>query len=580
MNRTIAFSLLLILLFACPSWAANWYVKSGCGTNGDGTGSSCGSAWSSFANIQWGSIQPGDTLYIIGTFTERLAVGAAGSSGGGNITIRGDNAAGAGQVGNTSTPEYVCVNNYNTISGLTVYGNILVCDTVDQNFSQLVFIAATNEVRDYSKQFINLGFTTNDQFHCGSAGSTVQNTHIYGIASITSYPTYDSIIVNTVGAQWSMVNDSGVNYEIQKFPKITNVTVTNSKVYTTGNGWLSVLGLDGVSNLTISNTEVDGGGYAGKGAFYIDGNDSWNRPSNQTLTGNYFHDIGSTTTIDDDVHCIGVQAVNGLTITGNHLKNCAAGIVIYPGTSSVQAVLGLTITDNLIEGMNYSLNPGQWGGDGIVFTGVDQCPLCDQALVAYNIITTPLNCPASNEFNCVGIQTKWSVQNKFYNNTIVNHDISFYSGAGSGASVDWRNNISYNPTTYHMDLYPGVGTWTEDYDSYYPDTGTKFKIGGNVYNYAGYAAIHTVGAHILTSNPLFTGASSFTLQSSSPAIDKGDNTVWAGKPSIFDFAGSTGITNASGIIIAPGGVVDIGAYEYATQESALSPPTGLRILAQ
>jgi hypothetical protein len=63
-----------------PTGAA-WYVKAaGSGTNGDGT--SYATAWVGFANVGWGSIEPGDTLYLAGTFAnENTKVGASGEIG-------------------------------------------------------------------------------------------------------------------------------------------------------------------------------------------------------------------------------------------------------------------------------------------------------------------------------------------------------------------------------------------------------------------------------------------------------------------------------------------------------------------
>lgn len=576
--KRLCLLLSLCLFLASPAWAANWYVRSGCGTNGGGTGSACGSAWNSFSNIVWARIQPGDTLYVIGTFTaESLRVGKAGMLVGGNITIRGDHADGAGQIGNASTERSVCVNSYLTISYLTVYGRIAVCMNEYTTSTSMQFIAATNEIRDYDKGLIRFGFTTDDQFLCRE---TTLNRHVFGVASISDEGSYEKIVVNTTGAMWSMVNEGPGAYDLYKFKKVTNVTVSNSKIYTVRDTWVSILGLSNVSNLTISNNEIDGRGFAGKGAFYIDNDDSWIRPSNQTVTNNYIHDIGSASTVTNDAHCIGVQSVNGLTISGNHLKNCAAGIVIYPGSSDAQKISNMIITRNLIEGMNHSLHPTQFPGCGIMFSGVDQCPLCDPALVAYNIITTPVNCTQANpDYECAGIASKWSVQNKIYNNVLVANDANLVFDAQSAISADIRNNISYNPNVYHVWLYPSLGTWTEDYNIYYPDTGPKFKVGGNSYNKATYITNHPKGisgTHILTSDPLFTSSSVFTLQPTSPAINRGGNTVWSGKSSIFDFTGVTGITNASGTIIAPGGVVDIGGYE--TQKDTLSPPAGLRVL--
>ena len=47
----------------------------------------------------------------------------------------------------------------------------------------------------------------------------------------------------------------------------------------------------------------------------------------------------------------------------------------------------------------------------------------------------------------------------------------------------------------------------------------------------------------------------------------------------FDFTGSVGITDGAGSITAPGGVVDIGAYEAQTGTTGLSSPRNLRVTA-
>lgn len=59
----------------------------------------------------------------------------------------------------------------------------------------------------------------------------------------------------------------------------------------------------------------------------------------------------------------------------------------------------------------------------------------------------------------------------------------------------------------------------------------------------------------------FTDLSDYRLRSNSPARNAGLNSVWAGTANVTDFAGRK-ITDASGNIIACGGTVDIGAYEY------------------
>ena len=73
------------------SYAAKHYVDKS--ANGANNGSSWANAWETFADINWGSISPGDTLYISGgsnskTYYELLDVNVSGTSSG-VITIRG-----------------------------------------------------------------------------------------------------------------------------------------------------------------------------------------------------------------------------------------------------------------------------------------------------------------------------------------------------------------------------------------------------------------------------------------------------------------------------------------------------------
>lgn len=85
---------------ACP--AGNlWYVDNAVATSGNGQ--SWGTAWKNFNNIQWSSIQPGDTIYISGGTTSKVYSGTLtpGKSGtvGNYITIaRGIDAAHNGRV--------------------------------------------------------------------------------------------------------------------------------------------------------------------------------------------------------------------------------------------------------------------------------------------------------------------------------------------------------------------------------------------------------------------------------------------------------------------------------------------------
>ncbi|MEA5113021.1 MAG: hypothetical protein VB050_03255 [Geobacteraceae bacterium] len=65
----------------------------------------------------------------------------------------------------------------------------------------------------------------------------------------------------------------------------------------------------------------------------------------------------------------------------------------------------------------------------------------------------------------------------------------------------------------------------------------------------------------LTLGHAYGDVSDYRLRASSPCVNTGTNIPWTGVPNVTDFSGRK-ITDASGNIIAPGGVVDIGAYEF------------------
>src|SRR5688572_17405393 len=86
-----------IVLVACvaigisaPVKSANWYVDQN--ASGIASGRTWGDAWNRFSQINWTSVQPGDTLFISGgtngaRYRESLVVGKSGTSNAA-VTIR------------------------------------------------------------------------------------------------------------------------------------------------------------------------------------------------------------------------------------------------------------------------------------------------------------------------------------------------------------------------------------------------------------------------------------------------------------------------------------------------------------
>jgi hypothetical protein len=60
---------------------ANWYVRPNGGSYGSENGTDWNNAFDGFSDIAWGSISPGDTIWVAGgTYTQSLQTGASGSS--------------------------------------------------------------------------------------------------------------------------------------------------------------------------------------------------------------------------------------------------------------------------------------------------------------------------------------------------------------------------------------------------------------------------------------------------------------------------------------------------------------------
>ncbi|MCH9028403.1 MAG: T9SS type A sorting domain-containing protein [Bacteroidetes bacterium] len=130
MNRTFIIKIFLSsFLFLSTISATDYYVDKD--ATGNNNGSSWQNAWQSFSSISWGSINPGDVIYISGgssskTYFETLNIGAAGSNGNNIVITKGIDAGHNGEViidgGNSRTHcvDFGPSNDYVTVSYLTM----------------------------------------------------------------------------------------------------------------------------------------------------------------------------------------------------------------------------------------------------------------------------------------------------------------------------------------------------------------------------------------------------------------------------------------------------------------------------
>ncbi len=121
-------SIVIFILITPAVLANNYYIDKN--ANGSNNGSSWANAWENFSVINWGSVNPGDVIYISGgsdstIYSETLTIGKSGTSSGRIIISRGTDSGHNGEViieggGSLSNGIYVNGKQYVTISGITV----------------------------------------------------------------------------------------------------------------------------------------------------------------------------------------------------------------------------------------------------------------------------------------------------------------------------------------------------------------------------------------------------------------------------------------------------------------------------
>jgi hypothetical protein len=132
-----SFNATVVSNLAC---GANWYVRQG--ASGANNGLDWNNAWTDVTNINWGIVQPGDTIWLAGGTYGKLSIGASGNV---NRRIfieraRSTNAVPASAAGwNTNFDSTPIINllgcnspgygNYVTVDGQIPYGGIVVTNT-------------------------------------------------------------------------------------------------------------------------------------------------------------------------------------------------------------------------------------------------------------------------------------------------------------------------------------------------------------------------------------------------------------------------------------------------------------------
>lgn len=533
---------LLVCLLALPAWGTDWYVrpKHLITTNGDGTayaesttgvgGPGC---WDGMGNIVWASIQPGDTLYLCGTFTcydeglasylLQLPTCAKNGTANARITISGLDPAHADDpgilIGATKKVAAAAWIAYDPGDGPdgTYYSDFSGAysqafeGTIGSSEAVLRKRSSQATVRDTDGSFWKETTTNGTQnrmwynphgdtpldMYYGWAGNVILNRG-------NDYITYKNLTIrysglnganlrldsytgtyeDADGAEHCIIEDCSFSY-----PDWACVTCGKSRY------------------LTIRNNVFD---QHSVGIYVVAGIES---PVNFTITGNYFdcNDLGWEFADhgygDDGVGDRGamqLQAGPNWVIERNWIKKaCSYGILIYRNAGNTCA--DLSIRYNRIDQVGEKEGTFATAADhGICLSGTatklagsvnwpDGEPILGftqgfaRAVIAHNVVA---NCGQADilrgyDFIGCGIRTRAGTPEaadriQIYNNTVSNCNFSFFVRQDSndyGQGVVFQNNISQpRANGYHAFWSylpnPSAGNPVLGYNCWNPDTST------------------------------------------------------------------------------------------------------------
>lgn len=582
------FILFLLLCLSFPALAANWYVSQYGAGKKDGT--SVENAWQAtntettaplckgIGCINWDNMGAGDTLYIIGTLHNITTFPVLTSGSRDNyFTISGYDAKSGIVLGAEKT--------YNLWSGPDAYGAFSI------SYTPTVVGAIEWMTEDgplTNTKLINAGKIPDRTWVEGSYYKDTGTNTVYwkpvGGSISGKTVTFDATLsIDISNIDWVKVvrlKHYLTKYSIGQTAPASHIWLDNLKIQNIASIAIQVnftrktLGSDygKITNCTISDAQ--------NGIYFLSAGNEYNNDY-WLISRNIITNIHTS----PDSHGIGIQCGSNNIIEHNDISYTNTGITMWCGKK--------TVMNNNIIRYNHIYNSETARGDGraqgIGWEGTNTTSTSMTGnYIYYNII---------HDCGGAGIRPKFiDSANYVYNNTVRNCNPNFYfQGVSAYYPIGGviKNNLSVDPngnhwfiSTYNNGDYSAV---TINNNLYYPDTETRFSFKGKSYNFANWkkqlvtGSVNEYDGRSISSNPLLSNlsgryslATDFKPMPGSPAIDRGSNSVWFGKQKIFDVTGSTPITSDSGTIVAPGGTVDIGAYDEAGP--APSPPNNLKVI--
>ena len=494
-----------------------YYVDNSCGYDGDGTATTCGSAgghgpFNSIANATLAVTgnQAGNSVLLKSGDTFRESYIVTAYGTGGNPLTIGAYGTGPQPIVSGAS----LVTGWTLLSGTTYHASLAIQPIRVWNGGTELTFASGNYLSLSSNQFDWESGTLYINVGGSPAGQTIEATQL-------NFPV-----------------DVRQNY------------ITISGLHITKSNYANVVSQSSYSTYadTVQNCTID---YSGQDGFYI-GLDSI-AATNWIIQQNVISHNGTRYGLD---HGIYMEFVGGNTIQNNLIWNNAAYGLQLQDSSNNNIVRYNSFGSNGTGAITISNNGKGPPTGNMVYGNVSSGDLS-------GLVVTGAN----------GISGNTVVNNTFYN----------FPTAGLivvGNPTNWgvfKNNILWStvpPSHGLIDDQTGAAGMTSDYNLMGPDGGSYYWHGSTYTSLAAFQAASGEDAHSISSNPLFTNASSsqFWLLSNSPAIGAG--TVLNSPCNISMVEGSSWPNSiTTGAQSTP---PTIGAFLFGGS-STPSPPTALRV---
>lgn len=592
-TTTILLFLTTVLsLLVSQAWAgaSTYYVRPDDYAVGNNDGTSYVDAWQGLGAVQWSAIEDAskvdldDTLFVAGTHLYDMTAwdsGApaditpvSGTNDGTRLHIKScETALGAsnqdpGIIYGGHIPSYASVTQQAAPND-NVYKIDLTGATTNNWYFEDIS-GGTFTVLDYATSVANC------QANPGSSYADLTNNDVYVHCSDDGDPT-GRIMCPNYGYDFRLNGLSYITFTsitfyapqgaffISSSDTMTYITLTGCTIkYGCGNQICPLR--DNCHYNKYINSEIG----HGKNGIYTISNGN-NAPNNLLVQGCYIHDIGNTTrTADGDAHGVGIQGGYDNVIEKNYLKDCGNTILIYVTDS--QDCYDHTIRWNRIDNADADQSSNgkgiacQYNGTPGTITG---------CAVYGNLVVSAEG---------AALQTSWTSQVVFYNNTVVNCLWGLYT-KGSNSVAIWKNNLVYNSTTYHA-YAEGTDRANLLFDNncYYPDGATMFRTSSAISNFATWDSnLDADDESEGDGDDSFIGDPSlsvtYTLQLGSTCIDTGENLGAtyddALDPTITWPTGTGGGTVNTGDQDSYGSGWEIGAFYYPSGQAIIITTTGL-----